>query len=624
MNCLTKRTVLLCLLLLQITMSNAQQSIFSKNNPQPLHEVRAVWLTTIKGLDWPHTQAKDAASVEKQKAELRSILDDLQYVHINTVILQTRVRGSVIYPSKYEPWDECLTGKAGKNPGYDPLKFCIDECHARGMECHAWVVSIPLDKDARQKEYGEASLTVKHPELCRKVGNDWFMLPSHPGTASYIADICREIAEKYDVDGISLDYIRYPESTYNFSDKDIYDLQKPSQKIDDWRRANITRIVKAVHDKVKAVKPWVKLSSSPIGKYRSLKDYNANGWNCLTVGYQDPVDWLRKNLQDVLFPMMYFKDNNFYPFMFDWAQNMNGHPVCPGLGIYFLDPKEGNWNINDVRAEVFTSRWADMGGQALFRSDFLTRNVGGLFDCCYDELYMYPALQPRMTWQGDTIAPSKPEKLRFTAGKIQWEKSTDYVPSTMAIPSSPHNYVTYNVYGSRTYPVDTKDAQNLIFSRVMSTAFRIENYASTKKYFAVTAVDRFGNESEAAQGEYDGGDLTRNLDIKRLINNTYMTAIPVMPEPKYHDFDNSGEDILDLVDFKFNELDMDNAKISEQSKADKYKSRERIVLVPVGQKHGDAFDKPKKLSITAKNNLRKKMKKERKEKMEAEKAAQEK
>ena len=110
-----------------MALASAQKTLFSYNNPQPLHEVRAVWLTTKQSLDWPKTKATDARSIQRQKQELRNILDDLHYVHINTVILQTRIRGSVIYPSKYEPWDACLTGTPGKDPGYDPLQFCIEE-----------------------------------------------------------------------------------------------------------------------------------------------------------------------------------------------------------------------------------------------------------------------------------------------------------------------------------------------------------------------------------------------------------------------------------------------------------------------------------------------------------------
>ena len=71
------------------------------NGQAPKHEVRAVWLTTIGGIDWPHSYAQSSLSAEKQKQELRSILDRLQKAHINTVLLQTRIRGTMIYPTSH-------------------------------------------------------------------------------------------------------------------------------------------------------------------------------------------------------------------------------------------------------------------------------------------------------------------------------------------------------------------------------------------------------------------------------------------------------------------------------------------------------------------------------------------
>ena len=114
------------------------------NSLAPKHEVRAVWLTTIGGIDWPHSYSQSPYSAKKQQQELCQILDRLQQAKINTVLIQTRIRGTMIYPSDYEPWDGCLSGFPGKTPGYDALQFAIDECHKRGMELHAWVVTIPV------------------------------------------------------------------------------------------------------------------------------------------------------------------------------------------------------------------------------------------------------------------------------------------------------------------------------------------------------------------------------------------------------------------------------------------------------------------------------------------------
>lgn len=493
----------------------------------PLRETRAVWLTTIGGLDWPRIQAIDARSRERQKQELIHILDQYQRANINTVIFQTRVRAALLYPSKIEPWELSLTGVAGKDPGYDPLAFCIDECHKRGMELHAWVVCIPIGTKERQAKYGAASLTKKRPELVKTAkGGEMFMIPGKPETADYIASICKEIVENYDVDGISLDYIRYPESIYNFSDENLYP-RSSSQSKADWKRENITRIVRRVHDVVKPIKPWVKLSSSPIGKYKDTSRYSAGGWNGYNAVWQDPILWLKEDWQDLLFPMMYFTGNNYYPFLFQWAEMANGHPICPGLGIYFLDPREGRWTLNEVRAEMHTARNSGIGGIAFYRGEFLTNNTKGIYDTTCDEFFPYPALTARMTWMGDTLAPTAPTSLYYKDGTLHWESHTlsnspcEGEDSIRKVPSplgEDGRGPLYNIYGSNTYPVDVTKAENLLAARVTDTQWQLNARAQKVRHYAVTAMNRLGNESPALQEEKPTIELPEHINVPRLIN----------------------------------------------------------------------------------------------------------
>ncbi|NLV52127.1 MAG: family 10 glycosylhydrolase [Bacteroidales bacterium] len=490
--------------------NSTQTTTFLYGGNHPLRETRAVWLTTIGGLDWPRIKATDAVSRERQKAELIQILDSYKKANINTVIFQTRVRAAVVYPSKIEPWELSLTGRAGLSPGYDPLAFCIEECHKRGMEIHAWVVCIPIGTSQRQSGYGSFSIVKKNKHLVKTArGGEMFMIPGQPQTADYIASICREIVENYDVDGISLDYIRYPESTFAFSDDNLYSSSTGLSKAD-WKRENITRIVRRVHDVVKPIKPWVKLSSSPIGKYADTKRYSAGGWNCFNAVWQDPKDWLKKNYQDMLFPMMYFTGDNYYPFLFDWLESSEGHPVIPGLGIYFLDPREGRWTLNEVRAEMHTARNSGIGGMAFYRGEFLTNNTKGIYDTACDEFFPYPALTSRMTWMGDTIAPTTPSYIRYADGTLRWGTS-QIAPSK--------SYVLYNIYGSNVYPVDKTKAENLLATNVRSTEWKLNPRAIRLRHFAVTAIDRFGNESPAMQEEKPTFELPTHINVTRLINH---------------------------------------------------------------------------------------------------------
>ena len=474
--------IIAILALIACTTNSMAQTVACTAQP-PKHEVRAVWLTTIGGIDWPHTYAQSARSIEKQQNELRQILDQLQTAGINTVLLQTRVRGTVIYPSAYEPWDGCLSGHPGKSPGYDALQFAINECHRRGMELHAWIVTMPVGKwDA----LGCKQLRKKMPRNIIRIKADGYMNPETQQTADYLANICAEVTRAYDVDGIHLDYIRYPE-----------ELPKLKTLSRDKGRDNITRIVRTISRRVKGIKPWVKMSCSPVGKYDDLTRYPSYGWNANTKVCQDAQGWLREGLMDALFPMMYFRNEHFYPFAIDWQEQSHGKIVVPGLGIYFLDPKEGKWNIDDVIPEMHLTRNLGMG-YCFFRNQFLLNNQQGILDFT-QRFNEYPSLVPPMTW-ASTRKPKQPKALdiKWRNGymELSWQNEASYTDGS-AIPTP---YIYNNVYASRTYPVDVTDARNLISARHLGNMLLLKPEECEKPlYFAVTSMDGYGTESLATQ-----------------------------------------------------------------------------------------------------------------------------
>lgn len=455
----------------------------------PKYEVRAVWLTTLNGLDWPRSHGR-----ERQQQELCATLDCLRSAGVNTVLLQTRVRATTIYPSDLEPWDGCLTGTPGRHPGYDALQFCIDECHKRGMELHAWVVTIPVGK---WNALGCRELRKKYPKLLRKIGDEGYLDPEQPETSRYLARICREIVSRYDVDGIHLDYIRYPET---------WRLKTSRQQ----GRSHITRIVRAVSEAVKAGKPWVKMSCSPIGKHDDLLRYRSGGWNARTAVCQDAQQWLRDGLMDELFPMMYFRDNQFFPFLIDWQENSYGRTIGAGLGIYFLDPHEGRWQLSDVTRQLSNMR-SEGVGQCYFRSKFLTDNIKGIYDyvCRHN---IQPALVPPMTWAG-VPAPQDPKDLYLTKNGTLWWRTSEAQQSTAT--SSP---LHYNIYASRQYPVDTSKPENLVAVRVSNQQLQVPSGL----YYAVCAVDRYGQESaprQLADQLQQSRPRESHLDIERTDGN---------------------------------------------------------------------------------------------------------
>lgn len=449
-----------------LTLCQAQPALFSHSIAPPRkHEVRAVWLTTIGGIDWPRRYAQSQQSMTAQQKELADILDRLQAAGVNTVLLQTRIRGTVIYPSRYEPWDGCLSGTPGRSPGYDALAFAIEECHRRGMELHAWVVTMPVGK---WNAHGCRQLRAREPQLPIRIGAEGYMNPERKQTGDYLAKLCEEITERYDIDGIHLDYIRYPET---------WNIKVPLQE----GRRHITEIVKAIHDKVKARKPWVKMSCAPIGKADDLTRYWSHGWNAYSRVCQDAQGWLKQGLMDMLFPMMYFKDNGFFPFAIDWKEQADGKPVVPGLGIYFMSPAEKDWPLETITREMAACRNYGLG-HAYFRSKFFTDNTKGIYDFASAVFDPTPALVPPMTWASST-QPEAPTDLRLTKDEQGFRLSLPV--------DSPF---TYNLYASSDYPVDTEQGAHLLKARAVR-----ETLPDDGHYYAVTRSDRYDNESKPVQ-----------------------------------------------------------------------------------------------------------------------------
>lgn len=398
---MSRFSILFCLFL--VSLSSAAQS--------RKHEVRAAWITSAYGLDWPKTRATNQATTMRQQAELIGLLDKLKAANFNTVLFQARTRGDVFYRSKIEPFSAILTGSVGKDPGYDPLAFVIDECHKRGMECHAWIVALPLGGLQHVASLGKHSVVKKQPAITISYKREYFLDPGNPYTKEYLMSLVREVVDNYDVDGVHFDYLRYPEHAgTRFPDARGFRKYGTGRSLAAWRRDNLTEILRHLYKGVKAMKPWVKVSTSPVGKYADTSRYSSGGWNAYHAVHQDVVGWLAQGIQDQVYPMMYFRYNSFYPFALDWAEQSHGRHIIPGLGIYFLDPSQGDWPIEEIERQIVFTRQHNMAGQAHYRMAFLSENVQGLYYKLRYYYYQWPALTPAMPWI-DNVAPTHPKDL---------------------------------------------------------------------------------------------------------------------------------------------------------------------------------------------------------------------
>lgn len=457
---------------------------------QSKHQIRAVWLTTAYGLDWPKENAKN------QKKELAKILDTLSDLNINMVMFQCRIRGDVVYESEFEPYNDIIR-KAGID--FDPLAFVIDECHKRGIECHAWIVCLPLGKATKLSSQTWKYIENTGDNLIMKSGKQIFLDPAKAGTRKYLEKISSEIVSNYDIDGLHLDYIRYPDDYKAFpKTRKLNKQQKAS-----IRRDDITKIVRAIYTNVKKIKPWVTVSCATIGKYRTTSRINSLGWEAYNGVGQDVERWIKEGIVDVVFPMMYFKDSHFYPFADDWKEIADGMDIVPVLGLYQIEYDQSDWDADEITRQIQFCNWLGMDGIGLYRTETLIDNTKNISSWLRNNTFNTKALPRKGNKAHNEINGSRVEITGYDETNklhhIKWRYT-----------GNNRDDVTFTVYASNSFPVDINDPSNLIETGITADDYYygyVYEYDNLK-YFAITATDKYGNESEAATIQI-GQDLSK-------------------------------------------------------------------------------------------------------------------
>lgn len=310
-------------------------------------EIRGVWLTTNSGLDWPGNVFDEKG----QKKLLVDMLDRLKAAHFNMILFQVQANGDVAWNSKLQPAMAALTGDGAKSLGYDICSFVIDECHKRDMECHAWIVPFRLGTVRNSAKY--KTNKVKHPidsrsSLCVKFNGAYYLDPGLPATHEYLLSLYRELVERYDFDGINLDYTRYPGAAFpdngSFRKYNAGSLGK-----DDWRRDNVNRFVASLYDMVKAVKPGMVVGSAPVGTYKNVKDYgNSTAYGSF---HQDPVQWIESGHHELIIPQMYWDEKfGFSDHLATWVNLSAGKTVIVGLAPYKM--LDAGWSADVVTSQM--------------------------------------------------------------------------------------------------------------------------------------------------------------------------------------------------------------------------------------------------------------------------------
>jgi len=328
----------------------------------------------------------------------------------NTLIVQVRGRGDSYYTGTLEPRASELASK----PAFDPLASVLEDAHAAGLKVHAWVavnlvsssVSLPAAREhviyrapewlmvPRELAAEMKKVDVRSPAYIGRLAR-WtrahaaeveglYTSPVHPGAQAHAAAVVGELVQKYAVDGVHLDYVRFPNEDFDYSPaalelfkttilpglsekerreaaaREVLDpAAYPNLFADRWnefRRDGLTELVVKVRAAVKAARPGTLISAAVAPDAHQATQSRQQDWRT----------WLDQSLLDVLCPMAYTTDASVFAQQVKAARDYAGDvPVWAGIGAYHLSQAQ-------TLEHIAAARKLGTAGVILFSYDALT------------------------------------------------------------------------------------------------------------------------------------------------------------------------------------------------------------------------------------------------------------
>ena len=325
--------------------------------------VKAVWVTR-----WGFESASDVEDLFK----------NLESLGINTVFFQARGACDALYRSSYEPWSAVLTDTLGLYPGWDPLELAVEEGHKRGMEVHAWINVFPawpvsddgvlppktmpphvmrvhpnwlaVDRDGRPMSLVKAE--TRH--------NYVFLSPTHPSVQQHIESVVGDLVGRYEVDGLHLDYVRFPDSSFSYDPRSkatyISVLRDTQITYADWRRESLNLFVGRLAEVARASRPGIAVSAAVWQKVEAGREYHL----------QDGIEWAKRGYLDFLVPMIYTTNVEAFEERLEAYVALAGRDkVLAGMGPYL----EG-FTVRIFVLELEAVLKSGVRGVCIFNSDY--------------------------------------------------------------------------------------------------------------------------------------------------------------------------------------------------------------------------------------------------------------
>ncbi len=516
-------------------------SLFISNNlwaeTAPKREFRSVWIATVANIDWPKQKGNSATVITQQKADLLAYIERMQEMNLTTICFQVRSMCDAMYKSSYEPWSSYLTSTRGKDPGWDPLQFVCDECHKRGLEVYAWVNPYRWSSTGTTSTWNtDFDTQVKNDGWLITNGTFTVLNPGLDATREHIVKVCKEIIEKYPVEGMIFDDYFYPTGgTSEGTDAPDYQLWKnsgTSLSIGDWRRLNVDNMITDVYNMVQQTRPEVRFGLAPPGTAgASASKYGLSIWpggydTQYTSLYSDPLSWMNKGIVDYMSPQIYWhNDHSMASFgkISNWwyglAKHFKNVHCSISVNIYDLAQAMGyqedlkntqaHWEEHVYNVKQSRQFAADNGVKAFGSNFYSIQYFCGEYeehgDFVAKECFPTKALVPEIDWKTVTNYGAV-KNLNCTNGTLSWDavtgphKNTIIRYSTYAVPLT--------VSHDEAMTDDGIDGQYLM-DVTYSPSFAVPTDKQSGYWYAVCVYDGFGKEHSVAYANYPEGNAEK-------------------------------------------------------------------------------------------------------------------
>ena len=389
----------------------------------------------------------------KSRAQVEKLVADAHRANLNALIVQVRKRGDAYFNRSYE--EPRAVDIAGSR-GFDPLAYLIQLAHASrpSIEVHAWLNTFFAGQ--------ESGVYRKHGDWVN-VTNDGatggYLDPGNPDVQAYTHKIFMDVARNYDVDGVHMDFVRYPGATWGYTPSSLAQYRHDTgttgtpapedPRWQAWRRERVTAFVRDLHADLQQQRPSVKLSAALIcfgGGPATPGDWIYT--SAYTSVFQDWSNWLAKGYIDFGVPMNYDSDwigreKGWFDRWLNFEKDSGfANRVVTGMGAFLNYPDDSLAQIRRVLAP--SARGNQTLGVAIY--SYAATSVYGNSDF-YNSTDLYSGL-PRQPYAGGIT----------TAAGLE-ERAQAFNESFMTQLSQPADYRDVQLGVLHTLPVFTLPAQ---------------------------------------------------------------------------------------------------------------------------------------------------------------------